>query len=75
MSKTWKNILFGILFLAIACGAMYYNNYQGYKHGQIDAARGHIEYTIISERVIHIMGDAPLPDTRLTPIPEKEDKK
>jgi len=72
VSKPLKVALLVIVVIVIALLCGYYNDYQGYKRGQIDAARGHIEYTIISERVIHIMGDAPLPDTRLTPIPEKE---
>jgi len=72
VSKPLKGILIGIVAAVLATLYGFYSDYMGYRRGQIDYARGHVEYTIISERVIHIMGDAPLPDTRLTPIPEKE---
>ena len=44
----------------------------GYKKGQIDYAQHKVVYTVIDGQIIHIMGEAPPPEIKLTPIPEKK---
>lgn len=65
---SWATLVIG-LFFGAAIGILIGTG-TGYKTGQVDYARGKVEYTIISERIVHIMGLAPLPETKLHPIKE-----
>lgn len=62
----WASVLFMVSILI--------GRYSGYKEGQIDYARGKVAYTIVEDRVIHIMGKAPFPEVELHTIPEEKVK-
>jgi len=65
-------LLIATIVVAIAIVGLLTGYFGGYYAGQIDYARSHIRYTIIEGKIIHIMGDAPLPDPeiKLRPIEE-----
>jgi len=65
-----KNLIFAAVLIVAVSVAFWIGNVYGYKTGQLDYARDKIEYTIIDGRIIHILGDAPLPETKLHPIKE-----
>ena len=79
MKKWWgewgMSMKLGLLFIALVlllCYGMFKSaRDSGYKEGQIDYALNRIEYTVIEGKVIHIMGDAPGPEIKLSPIEEK----
>ena len=70
--KQWLKWLAPCLTAVAIVAAVGFSGYfRGYKEGQIDYALNRIEYTVIEGKVIHIMGDAPGPEIKLSPIEEK----
>lgn len=62
---------FGALIL-IGALMMFFGDLIGYKRGQIDYAQHKIVYTVVDEHLIKVLGKAPAPEIKLTPIPEEK---